>query len=263
MITLLTWNIRSFGQEERAERILQAIEAKAPDIVSLQEVYTPLLFLWEEAIKDLGMNCLSFPMKKKPYCNLIASRFALKRNNSEWNSGAPYPNLLSRAKVEVEGGAIDLFNAHIPNGSNHGMEKIDTIDTLVKELQLPKRLPQIVMGDFNEPKSEMENGEIKSWARRKSSKFSYSEAEAARWSEVVLSFFEGRTTDMRDAFREIHGFKRQITSVKINNRREPTRYDHCFVSKHFNVSSCDYDISVLESGLSDHAPLIAKVDCKK
>lgn len=74
-----------------------------------------------------------------------------------------------------------------------------------------------------------------------------------------MSFFEGKSTQLRDAFRQINGFQKKVTSVIVQNRNEPTRYDHSFVSQHFKVVACEYDLGVIDRKLSDHALLITEV----
>ncbi len=55
-------------------------------------------------------------------------------------------------------GDIDVFTAHIPNGSKYRRKKIDTFHALAAELRRASDSPRILTGDFNEPKLFLRSG---------------------------------------------------------------------------------------------------------
>ena len=97
---------------------------------------------------------------KKCQC-LVASRWEVTPDDIGWRRCAPYPELLGRATVSApDEGDIDVFTAHIPNGSDHGWKKIDTFHVLSAALRGASDKPRILTGDFNEPKLFLRSGQI-------------------------------------------------------------------------------------------------------
>ena len=60
----------------------------------------------------------------------------MKASGNRWRRRAPFPELLARATVSLpDEQDIDVFTAHIPNGSGHGWRKIDTFTVLSATLR--------------------------------------------------------------------------------------------------------------------------------
>ena len=252
-LKILTWNITR-GQKSRLKKIIAGVEQISPDIVGLQEVDPPLLESFGPEFKALGYRVLSYEFNEKPYCNLILSQYPASKANS-WKRDCAFPDLLSRARIKTPQGNVDFFNCHIPNGSKHGFEKIRTIDALLKRLEATKGKIRIVVGDFNEPRSES-GREIESWAYETRASPSPSACERRHWDETVHTLFEGKQGHgMRDLFRSFHGHGVEDFSYK---RPTPSRYDHIFGSEHFRVFSCKY-LHPLREKDRHHSPLVTEL----
>ena len=67
----------------------------------------------------------------------------------------------------------------------------------------------------------------------------------------------GGPLDVVDAYRTLHGYRRQEFSWFL--RRGATqvgrRFDHVFCSQNLKLSRCEYLHELRDAGLSDHAPL--------
>ena len=251
---ILSWNIKH-RQKSRLNKIVDGVKQIAADIVGLQEVDSYLLESLAPQFKALGYRVLNYEFDGKPYCNLTLSKYPASKAN-KWKRDCVFPDLLSRARVRTSEGDIDFFNCHIPNGSKHGFEKIRTIDALLKRLETTKGKTRIVVGDFNEPRSESDQG-IESWAYKTSATPSPSTDEKRHWDNTVNKLFrDEQLHGMRDLFRSFHGHGVKDLSYK---RPTPSRYDHIFGSEHFRVFSCQYLHPLREKKASDHSPLVAEL----
>ena len=103
---LLSWNVNF----RRPGEHIAKIEAKAPDIVTLQAVKVRFAELWARRLSEIGLGhqCLSgadvWIGRDVPgswYQCLIASRWELTPDCVDWRKKAPYPELLGRATVSV------------------------------------------------------------------------------------------------------------------------------------------------------------------
>lgn len=252
-LKILTWNITQ-RQKSRLKKITDGVDQISADIVGLQEVDSYLLESFEPKFKALGYRVLSYEFDEKPYCNLILSQYPASKANS-WKRDCAFPDLLSRAQIKTPQGNVDFFNCHIPHGSGHGFEKIRTIDALLKRLGATKGKVRIVVGDFNEPRSESDS-EIESWAYKTGASPSPSASERRHWDETVHTLFGGEQRHgMRDLFRAFHGHGVEGFSYK---RPTPSRYDHIFGSGHFKVFSCKY-LHPLREKKGHHSPLVTEL----
>lgn len=255
-LQILTWNIKQ-RQKSRLNKITDGVEQISADIVGLQEVDSYLLESFAPKFKALGYQVLSYEFDEKPYCNLILSKYPASKVN-RWKRDCDFPDLLSRARIKTPQGNIDFFNCHIPNGRKHGFEKIRTIDALLKRLEATKGETRIVVGDFNEPRSESKQG-IESWAyETKPEKDRPSRKQRDHWDSTVKNLFEGK---QGHGMRDVHGYKvGAYTHIRGSGKsKTPCRYDHIFCSKHFRIVSCKplHDSSLEQA--SDHSPLVAKL----
>ena len=257
---LLSWNVKFLPPGDRIEKIKSA----RPDIVTLQEVTVKFAKDWAKRLSDIGFghHYLSgedaWSGKDVPdtwYQCLIASRWKVTPDDIGWRRSAPYPELLGRATVSVpDEGDIDVFTAHMPNGSGNGWKKIDTFNVLSEELRRAIDSPRILTGDFNEPKLFRESGQIVTFGEDP-----HEDGGTSRWTNGVLSVLDGESQHgLRDAYRDLHGFQTP-TPVTYHTGANPRCYDHTFVSRHFNVLKCGYYHEWREQRLSDHSPMWANL----
>ena len=263
---ILSWNIKwelQTRQENRLNKIVDGVEQISADIVGLQEVDKNLLESFSPKFKALRYRVLSYEFDGKDYCNLILSKYPASKLN-RWKRDCTFPDLLSRARVRTpKGEEIEFFNCHIPNGSNHGFEKIFTIDALLKRLKATKGKARIVVGDFNEPFSESAEG-IESWAYETRAKFSKDKKQRKEqkrhWDNTVNEVFKGEQLHgMKDLFRAFPGHEVKAYSYDRGNKTPVLcRYDHIFGSEHFKVSSCEY-LDPFREKKGDHSPLVTEL----
>ena len=256
---LLSWNVNKRWPVNRTGSRIAKIESEEPDIVTLQEVMRNRADDWADALKRIGLgyhyrsgnNALTLSHQ----C-LIASRWKLTPNDIPKPREPPYPESLGRATVSVPGeGDVDVFTAHIPNGSGNGWRKIDTFHVLAAELRRANDSPRVLTGDFNEPKLFRDSGQIVTFGGRPTGrsrdKFG-DERPSVEWAEGVLSVLDDKSEHrLRDAYRACNGFQKSDL-VTWGTRC----FDHTFVSRHFEVLDCGYYHDWREElKLSDHSPM--------
>ena len=227
---LLSWNVNHWRQECRLTEIVAAIDSVRPHIVTLQEVRSDFADEWTAHLRDISLRhqCWSgFEGQEKSIQCLIASQWKLTPADIGWRRCAPYPELLGRATVSApDEGDIDVFIAHIPNGSHHGWKKIDTFHVLSAALRGASDKPRILTGDFNEPRLFLSSGQIVTFAGEGDEDCGRSkqtwrdncgdERPLIEWTNGVLSVLGGAPQHgLRDAFRDLHGFE------------TPTPVTHC------------------------------------
>jgi len=166
---------------------------------------------------DLGSN-------GKRYGCVVASKWPVQLTPIGWAPGVPWPQLLASAIVTSPWGEVDVFVAHIPNGSGNGWRKIETFEALALALGgMPSR-PRILGGDFNEPMKVLPNGEIIPfggvqnadgtfhWEGERFHSKSRDKHLRARWRTGVLSILG---TDAAHGLRHVwfdrHGYSDVIT----------------------------------------------------
>ncbi len=272
---ILSWNVNCGPPE----KLIAKIEDKQPDIITLQEVRVLFANKWAKRLREIGFNVhLSgkevWRGKKVPdrwYHCLIASRWDLTPDGIKWREKAPYRELLGRATVSVpDEGDLDVFTAHIPNGSGYGWEKIDTFHVLSAELRGASDSPRILTGDFNEPESFKRSGEIVTFVEgthevggksgpiyRDKFRKQRQSRPSIEWTNGVLSVLGGVSHHgLRDAYRDRRGFGWPTpVTHRTKSLKEPRCFDHTFVSRHFEVVNCGYFHEWRKAGLSDHSPM--------
>ena len=81
-----------------------------------------------------------------------------------------------------------------------------------------------------------------------------------RWDAAERGLFELGELDLRDVFRELHGFERRDVSWVLhtrNLRKAGLRLDHVLASDGLDAVFCDYHHEWREAGFSDHSAIEA------
>ena len=289
---LLSWNVHFQSLPGQLHNIIEAIRSVGPDIVTLQEVTTSLADDMKSRLADIGLvhaywsskDAPPTAMRKLPpvrrlkrriYQCLIASRWPVTAGGDRWRRRAPYPELMARATVSVpDEEDIDVFTAHIPNGSNHGWRKIDAFNVLSAELRRGIDSPRILTGDFNEPKRFRQSGQVVPFGETihkdggTSSRGLYSKYEDTRprieWANGVRSVLAGASQHgLRDAYRDLHGYETATPVTHYTTHDNPRCFDHTFVSRHFEVADCGYFHEWRKQGWSDHSAMWTKLTFRK
>ena len=258
LLRLLSWNVNK-RQPGKLTAKIESLERDIPHVVTLQEVKRNHADDWAKHLSDIGLvhhyrsgtNALALSHQ----C-LIASCWELTPNDIPRPREPPYPESLGRTTVSVcDKVEIDVFTAHIPNGSGNGWRKIDTFQVLTAELRRANDSPRILTGDFNEPKRFEDSGQIVPWKEKEDGCWRDQfgdERPRIEWINGVLAVLDGESKHgLRDAYRARNGFQAPDL-VSWGTRC----IDHTFVSRHFEVLGCDYHHEWREQDkLSDHSPM--------
>jgi endonuclease/exonuclease/phosphatase family metal-dependent hydrolase len=183
---------------------------------------------------------------------------------------APFFESLDAVRIDVPPEPIELFCAHIPNGSGNGWLKIDTFRGLADALQVPTTAPRVLVGDFNEPRRIDGDGRIVTFGQRKRSDGSVRflgrmrrkgrDGTGRAWDHAVRSVIAGESSHgLRNAWIAKHGAADYpVTHVLAQGLGRS--FDHVFVSRRLRVVRCDVHHAWREEGLSDHAPVSVRVE---
>ena len=274
---LISWNLNSRSNNVILKDQVDYLLSKNLDVISLQEVTKSSLSYLSDAFKHLN-KISSFELSedtdelkgKRKYGEMIISKFKFKYLDP-YRIGLPFPERVLSVVFEDKG--VELLTTHIPPGSSNGVIKVKHFEALYDYLAKKSPHSRIVTGDFNSPKAETTNGEIVTWGQKINNKGEIrlainskwkDQCTPERWDSAERKIIDIQNTlDMKDAFRDLHSYKKNGYSWKstrkdIDIRR---RYDHVFCSNSFKVNSCDYDHTPREQGLSDHAPIICEIEC--
>lgn len=165
-IRVVSWNIRGNNGigAARRRRVVEALSGLRADVVLLQEVAwkSDLDRLLRDDLADLGLPGFAYSgirgSEDKRYGNVIASRWPV--DEQELSTAPPWRQSLLAATVDTPAGRIEAVSVHIPNGSGNGWAKVDTLEALADHLESPSKLPRVVGGDFNEPRSVEVDGRL-------------------------------------------------------------------------------------------------------
>ena len=252
---------------------MEAVLARAPDVIALQEVTTSSLPLLRSVLAEGGFTQLadSFalapadfqPHGPRRYGQLTASRYPLT-SEAPSQIAVPWPERVLTVRLEVEGQGILLYNTHVPPGSSNGWIKIETLNGIYNALSARSETPRILCGDFNTPQFETANGEVVTWAQRPTASGEWRIAHMFRgrpgneWDAGERRVLTGLAEhDLVDVYRSMHGYSAMDSSwiLRRGERTIGRRFDHVFASRALVPRSCEYLHHLRASGLSDHAPI--------
>jgi endonuclease/exonuclease/phosphatase family metal-dependent hydrolase len=265
MITCASWNINaSRGMSEaRLEEVTRVLHALDADVLCLQEVACSgdLFSRLRASLSYPHACCASSSDVGLSYTTAIFSVYPLRMHESDtWLEHLPYPQSVVRATLCDEGGeAWEIVSVHVPNGSAHGIKKIETFESLSQGvgalIAQGKRV--VVAGDFNEPQEVLEGGTIRSfgvtWSRAKQVWHDGGRLRGeprARWNAAVNDVLgEAPSSGLVHAVRACEGATWTHTYVKGDQQRV---FDHILCAPHVQVLDVEVDASVCEHGASDH-----------
>lgn len=277
---VVSWNIKAItgAAPDRLAAIVARLASVKLDVVLLQEVGTHVAEPLVRELKGLGLNVFFGGLaddKGKPYGNMIASHWPLSGVAPGW-AKAPWPQLLTRATVTIDGQDVDVIAAHIPNGSGNGWEKINTFNALADALTMAPRGPRILGGDFNEPRFFRPDGGLVSFGAKKLKDGTYSlegelrspkrsrvsqppESHPRRlWNDGVTAILGwGAPHGLRHAHHAVHGF--EVSPATHVVQRKPRFFDHILVSKDFAVEDSGFFHGWRTDSPSDHSAAWVKL----
>lgn len=264
-LRIISWNLASRLRNAKAQ--VAFLGRHNPDVVALQEVTKRTLPILLKLLVDQGLNNTidSFALVRNPshlkgprrYGEIIASRWPI-RNFKKQIFDAPWPERILSGLIMSPYGRIDLHNAHIPVGSNHGWTKISTLEAIYDGRSIKSKQLRVLCGDFNTPQEQKSDGRIITWAQRENGKgeIVFRARRGVRWDRGERRILSDLAKyDLSDVFRYLNGYKvRQFSWI---SRRQRRRYDHVFASIQLNPVACRYLHGARKRGLSDHSPIEA------
>ena len=132
MMKILSWNVANRFVKQKYQ--LDAVIARSPDVIGLQEITARTLPLWVEGFHKAGFahTVSSFDLAEdtsvlsgaRRYGLLIASRFPLNPIDPQIVE-MPWKERLLSANIYSPGVSFEFHTAHIPPGASNKWLKID------------------------------------------------------------------------------------------------------------------------------------------
>ena len=275
-LRLLSWNVQRPGRG-RLDAVVDAIVAREPDVLTLQEANDALVRRLAErgfAHQVYGRDG-TYPTGKRKHVPkhgaLIASKTRLEPEIG-WTKAACYPGLFARAAVETSLGTIDMLTAHIPNGSANGWRKAQHCQVLGRVLRDAPPATRILTGDFNEPRAFMADGRVVSFAAsidesgrlaldgevRKGIEDLDGPHTWREWDRAVCDLFRPSFHGLTHVVERAGGSLRPMP-VTHETRSAPRFFDHALVSRDLAVVEVTYLHELRTGGVSDHSPLLVEL----
>jgi exonuclease III len=261
-LRLITWNVAR--RTTRLAEQAQALAARSPDVVALQEVTRRTEPLWTRAFELLGLSHMrsgftgsSGSLGRPPAMwVMLASRTPV--GDPVVRLEVPRPESAVGARVESELGPVEIHCVHVPNAAN-GWVKPTTLAAIRAGLDVAGGGPCVLCGDLNTPRRELPSGETISFARDTHGRLRSDRGE--EWDRAELGVVPGlRELGFSDAFRSLHGYESREPSwtwKRIAGHGGGWRLDHIFASAPLHPVACRYHHEWREQDLSDHSALEA------
>jgi len=283
LLDLLSWNVNG-RVDDAAQRQIERVLERRPDVVALQEVTTRSYPAWRDGLSAAGyaivstVDLLELPYPPPPYsspplppppppkhiqrkyANLTAVRHSIvARAGLSFDvleeERLAFPEKYLAVGVSVGGVTVLVHNAHLPPGVSRGLLKVHAFEAIRRRVDADLHARDtesavVLCGDFNAPVTETVD-EPRSQIERAW------HGATARWQAAEASVIEH--PEMRDAYRGVHEPGQPLPASHFTGRpaRTPHRYDHIFVSRKLRTVSCEYLGNWLRDGLSDHAAVVA------
>lgn len=271
ILKILSWNVANRFRKQKLQ--LDAIIARSPDVMGLQEISSRTLPLWVEGFHKSGYRHIvsSFDLAEdlslltgpRRYGLLIASRYPLISIDPQIVN-IPWKERLLSARIFSNNLVFEFHTAHIPPGVSHKWIKIDTFNGIYQYFSIPNnQTPRVLCGDFNSPQAELKNGEVITWGQRigKNNSIMIRRNHIA-WDAGERSVIEGLAEyDLHDIFRLINGYEKEDYSWVVKRKgiiKAQRRFDHIFASMTLLPKKCQYIHEFREKNLSDHSAMEAE-----
>jgi endonuclease/exonuclease/phosphatase family metal-dependent hydrolase len=262
-LRLLSWNVA--GRVRLLPEQADVVAGVRADVVCLQEVTPTTVGPWRRALADAGLSEVRtslddwLPGEPPPDGRRLgvvtAARWPLRTVSV---AHPPWAERLLSVRVETPTTPFELHNLHSPISQKPDRVKLRTHRALHAALARPRDVPALVAGDLNTPRRELADGETWSFARDARGRLRPDRGE--EWEQAELALLRGlEPYGVRDLFRELHGYERDELSWRYPRRRSGYRLDHLIGSSEFEPISLEYLHAALDTGLSDHAPLVAEL----
>lgn len=270
-IRIVTWNVMQGGGKRIADQI-EAMSARRPDIVALQEVVPRTVPAYQAAFNTAGLGHVAVSFAgvegtvfsgRRRYGTLIASRWPI-RPLAYSGIDAPWPERIVSARVTSPDGEVDVHSAYVPIWSHkEPLVKIETMEAIFSRVTASADRPQVLCADLNSPRRELIDGTVITFAQELGRSGQYYVTRScglgARRDRAERQLLEGLAEQgILDVFRTVRGYHVQEFSW-WHKRTHGYRLDHIFASQCLSARHCTYLHALREERLSDHAPLEAEL----
>jgi exonuclease III len=249
----VTWNVA--GRVTRQPEQLAALAGLGADVVALQEVTKHTLPAWRAGLEELGLPEVACPLddgpppKPRRLAVLTAARAPL--HPASGPSGLPWPERVLVNRVE----GILVVNVHSPISPAPDLAKVLTHEAVHAHLAALPPGPVVLCGDLNTPRREHGPGDVLTFAHDSRGRLRPERGE--RWAAAERALVIGLAEHgFADAFRTLHGYGAREASWTFPGGKGGWRIDHVLV-RGLRVDGAAYAHAWRDSGLSDHAPLVA------
>ena len=278
---IISWNLNGRSDRATISRQCDYLLGGNFDIITLQEISLKSEKFIKRLLGDKGGYFLvsSFDLAddhtilkgRRKFGEIIASRFDFRPCDPSLVDIPFQERVLSVQLIDVHP-QLEIHTTHIPPGSTNGVIKVEHFEGLYRFLENNLHGYRILTGDFNAPQAEHPNLGVITWGQRilSEERVRYyvnpkwrASCSAERWDTAERNIIEnGSALLLDDVFRSLHKDDVEAYSwvMKRNYQHIKRRYDHIFASRGMNFVDCYYDQEPRESGLSDHSPVIAKLD---
>jgi exodeoxyribonuclease-3 len=248
-LRIVSWNIRA-GGGVRANAIVHALLAWAPDIVALDEIRaTPPSAAILAALADAGLTHQwsgGNPRQTAYNAVAVASRFALRRYHTH-NAPPGFPGRWFAAEMlPPDAPPVHVAAVHIPNEVTR--RKFPYMAAVLEAARKWRARHAIIVGDTNSGRPVLDE-------------------ESPVFGPRYTAWFDAlESVGWRDSFRHLHPEAREFTWYSPNGRNG-FRLDQAFVSRRLmpQVASVRHEWAMTEASperrdaISDHAALIVDV----
>ena len=167
-LTLISWNVNG---NRRVDEQASAVLAEAPDAVALQEVRRGTLDAWRAEFESAGFAVVATQHLVGERTNFVltASRHPIVEVAPAKAFSVPFSRAASLDDDSTSvGGAIELLNTHVPDGSGNGWRKVEHFEALyayIARTHVPGVTTRILCGDFNSPRRALPDGRVITWGQ--------------------------------------------------------------------------------------------------
>jgi exonuclease III len=131
-VKLISWNTNA---RRRVEHQVQALLARRPDIVALQEITARSVGSWVETLTAGGLHHVQSTATASPevqrgphaYSVLIACRYPLGDQSGVSFPAAPWQEKVLSLVIETPLGELAMHTVHVPNGSANRWAKVEML----------------------------------------------------------------------------------------------------------------------------------------
>jgi exonuclease III len=247
---LISWNVARAGQERISFQV-DALAARAPDVVALQEVRINRVAEYRSALQRAGFAHVMDGFGgagtdcggKRASGVLIASKWPCTRyTQAQTAIGVPWPERLLSVVITAAWGMIEVHTVYVPvgYGGRDLAVRIETLERLYAGLACVTERHRILCGDFNLPQHETAAGDVITFGqtRHKNGTFAITNAAMHAGEQKVLTGLA--PFDLTDVYRTLHGYGRQEFSWYHPVSQNGFRLDHVLASRSLRAQECRY-----------------------